>query len=174
MNGNPEKILVATDGSHDAASAARRAAGMARAFGAELDLVHVVPVAEPYHMTGTDLEEGPSLYEEDAERARGLLGKHAELVKEAGGEVAKTYLKTGEPDAEVVALAEEIGVDLIVVGSRGTSPLRRPIGSVSSSIAAHAHCPVLVIRKSESTGEFQAPMRERDERSKATTKGEED
>jgi nucleotide-binding universal stress UspA family protein len=149
VKGNPEKILVATDGSHDAASAARRAAGMARAFGAELYLVHVVPVSEPYHMLGAAYEEGPSLYEEDIERARNLLGKQADLVKAAGGEVARTYLKSGEPDAEVVALAEEIGADLIVAGSRGKSPLRRPIGSVSSSIAAHAHCPVLVVRESD-------------------------
>jgi nucleotide-binding universal stress UspA family protein len=145
---------------------------MARAFGAELYLVHVVPVSEPYRMSGAAFEEGPSLYEEDAERASDLLGKQAALVKEAGGEIARTYLRTGEPDAEVVALAEEIGADLIVAGSRGKSPLRHPIGSVSSSIAAHAHCPVLVVRKSESTGEFQAPMRERDEGSKATTMGE--
>jgi nucleotide-binding universal stress UspA family protein len=122
VNGNPKTILVATDGSHDAASAARRAAGMARAFGAELYLVHVVPVSEPYHMLGADFEDGPSLYEEDTERARDLLDKQAGLVEEAGGEVAKTYLKTGEPDAEVVALAEEIGADLIVAGSRGKSP----------------------------------------------------
>jgi nucleotide-binding universal stress UspA family protein len=130
VNGNPKKILVATDGSHDAADAARRAAGMARAFGAELYLVHVVPVSEPYHILDADFEDGPSLYEEDAERARALLGEHADLVNEAGGEVAKTYLKTGEPDAEVVALAEEIGTDLIVAGSRGKSPLRRPIAVV--------------------------------------------
>ena len=172
MNGNPEKILVATDGSHDAASAARSAAEMARAFSAELDLVHVVPVSEPYRMSGGDFDEGPSLYEEDAERARDLLGEHAELVKEAGGEVAKTYLKTGEPDAEVVALAEEIGADLIVAGSRGKSPLRRPIGSVSSSIVAHAHCPVLVVRDPEEAGGLQAPLREHDESAQTSKKGE--
>ena len=70
----------------------------------------------------------------------------------------------------MVALAEEIGADLIVAGSRGKSPLRRPIGSVSSSIAAHAHCPVLVVRESE--GGLQAPILERDESAQATTKGE--
>jgi len=170
VNANPKKILVATDGSHDAASAARRAAGMARAFGAGLYLVHVVPVSEPYHMSGRAFEEGPSLYEEDAEQARDLLGEHVELVEQAGGEVAKTYLRTGEPDAEVIAVAEEIGADLIVAGSRGKSPLRRPIGSVSSSIAAHAHCPVLVIRESE--GGLQAPISAHDESTQATTKGE--
>ena len=151
MNGNPEKILVATDGSRDAASAARRAVGIAHAFDAELYLVHVVPISEPYHMSGTDFVEGPSLYEEDAERAQSLLDEQVRKINEAGGGVARTYLKTGEPDAEVVALAEDIGADLIVAGSRGKSPLRRPIGSVSSSIAAHAHCPVLVVRESEST-----------------------
>ena len=144
----PKKILLATDGSRDSASAARRAAGMARAFGAELCLVHVVPISEPYCMSGAAFGEGPSLYEEDAERARDMLRGQAGLIEEEGGEVAKAYLKTGEPDAEVVALAEEIGADLIVVGSSGKSPLRRPIGSVSSSIAAHAHCPVLVVRES--------------------------
>jgi nucleotide-binding universal stress UspA family protein len=46
----------------------------------------------------------------------------------------------------VVALGEDIGAGMIVVGSRGMGRLRRPIGSVSSSIAAHAHCPVLVVR----------------------------
>ena len=172
MNGNPEKILVATDGSHDAASAARRAVGLAHAFDAELYLVHVVPVSEPYHMSGTDFAEGPSLYEEDAERAQRLLNEQERKINVAGGEVAKAYLKTGEPDAEVVALAEHIGADLIVAGSRGNSPLRRPIGSVSSSIAAHAHCPVLVVRESDGVGGLQAPMRERDESAQATTKGE--
>lgn len=150
MNGNPKKILVATDGSRDSESAARRAVGMAHAFDAELLLVHVVPVSEPYHMSGGDFAEGPSLYEEDAERAQRLLDEQVRKINEAGGEVAKAYLKAGEPDAEVVALAEEIGVDLIVAGSRGESPLRRPIGSVSSSIAAQAHCPVLVVRESGS------------------------
>jgi nucleotide-binding universal stress UspA family protein len=75
-----------------------------------------------------------------------LLEGKVRRIEEAGGKVAKVYLRTGEPDAEVVSLGEDIGTDLIVVGSRGLSPLRRPIGSVSSSIAAHAHCPVLVVR----------------------------
>ena len=44
MNGNPKKILVATDGSRDSVSAARRAVGLAKAFDAELFLVLVVPL----------------------------------------------------------------------------------------------------------------------------------
>jgi len=58
----------------------------------------------------------------------------------------KGYLEEGVPDSKVVGLAERIGADLIVAGSRGVGPLRRPIGSVSRSIAAHAQCPVLIVR----------------------------
>ncbi|MEJ7843122.1 MAG: universal stress protein [Rubrobacter sp.] len=145
MSDLPKKILVATDGSPDAAMAVRRAAGMARAFGSELHVVHVVPVAQPYHLFAGDAE-GPSLYEEDRQHAQGLLDDAIRKIREAGGEVAREYLEEGDPDAEVVGLAERIGADLIVAGSRGAGTLNRPIGSVSSSIAAHAHCPVLIVR----------------------------
>ncbi|HSK82437.1 MAG TPA: universal stress protein [Rubrobacter sp.] len=145
MNGLPTKILVATDGSKDSALAARRAAEMAHAFGSELHMVHVVPVAQPYHLFGAD-EEGPNLYEEDKNWAQETLDEQVKLVEESGGKVAEAHLREGEPDAEVVSLGEEIGANMIVTGSRGLGRLRRPIGSVSSSIAAHAHCPVLVVR----------------------------
>ncbi|MBX6765035.1 MAG: universal stress protein, partial [Rubrobacteraceae bacterium] len=53
----------------------------------------------------------------------------------------------GRPDVEIVAVAEEIGADLVVVGSRGLGGLRRTLmGSVSDSVVRHAHCSVLVVR----------------------------
>lgn len=145
MNGLPTKILVATDGLQNAV-AARSAAEMARAFGSELHVVHVVPVTEPYHLFDKDAE-GPSLYEEDRQRAQELLDEQVRRIEENGGKVTNVYLRTGEPDAEVVSLGEEIGANMIVAGSRGLGRLRRPVRSVSSSIAAHAHCPVLVVRE---------------------------
>jgi nucleotide-binding universal stress UspA family protein len=145
MSDLPTKILLAIDGSASSVSAAHRAAGMAHAFGAELQVVHVMPVTQPYHLVGTDAE-GPSIYEEDKQWAQELLDGEVRKIEEEGANVAKTYFRTGEPDAEVVALGEDIGADMIVVGSRGMGRLRRPIGSVSSSIVAHAHCPVLVVR----------------------------
>jgi nucleotide-binding universal stress UspA family protein len=150
MNGSPRKILVATDGSPDSGRAALRAVDLAHAFGSELHVVHVVPLSPPYFVVGQEDVEGPSLYEEDTQRARQLLDEQVRRIEEAGGEVTEAHLRTGEPDAEVISLAEEMGVDLIVVGARGLNPLKRLlVGSVSSSIVTHAHCPVLVSRAEE-------------------------
>jgi nucleotide-binding universal stress UspA family protein len=46
-----------------------------------------------------------------------------------------------------VALAEELEVGLIVIGSRGRGGIQRALmGSVSDSVVRHAHCPVMVVR----------------------------
>jgi nucleotide-binding universal stress UspA family protein len=64
-------------------------------------------------------------------------------IRIAGGTVAGAHLRVGE----VVSLAEELGVDLIVVGSRSRDRLRRALmGSVSGSIVRNARCPVLGVR----------------------------
>jgi nucleotide-binding universal stress UspA family protein len=66
--------------------------------------------------------------------------------------VAQAHFREGRPDAEITALAEEIGAGLIVVGSRGLGGIRRTmLGSVSDSVVRHAHCPVLVVREEEPT-----------------------
>src|SRR5215216_5988629 len=65
----------------------------------------------------------------------------------AGGKVARAHLRVGTPDEEIVKLAKELGVGLIVMGSRGQGGVRRALlGSVSDSVVRHAHCPVLVVR----------------------------
>jgi nucleotide-binding universal stress UspA family protein len=79
--------------------------------------------------------------------SRELLRKQSWRVKAAGGTVAGAHLRMGEVALEIVALAEELGVDLIVMGSRGLGGVRRALmGSVSDSVVRHAHCPVLVVR----------------------------
>jgi nucleotide-binding universal stress UspA family protein len=71
-------------------------------------------------------------------------------IRIAGGTVAGAHLRVGEVAKEVVGLAEELEVDLIVVGTRGRSVIRRALmGSVSDSIVRHARCPVVVARSQE-------------------------
>src|SRR3712207_964607 len=69
------------------------------------------------------------------------------IAREAGNKVAQVHVRMGTPDEEIVKLAEELGADLIVVGSRGLGSLKRVLmGSVSESVLHHAHASVLVAR----------------------------
>ena len=59
-------------------------------------------------------------------------------------------MRDGEPGPAVVEEAKEWGADLIVVGSRGHTGLRRLLeGSVSHYVVDHAHCPVEVVHSEE-------------------------
>jgi nucleotide-binding universal stress UspA family protein len=68
-------------------------------------------------------------------------------VRKAGGTVTESYLRVGDAAKEIVELAEELEVGLVVLGSRGLGGIRRAlIGSVSTSVLRHAHCSVLIAR----------------------------
>ena len=144
----PTRILLATDGSEEAELAATRAADIAEKTGSELHVVHVgvVPsflVSYP-GILGYELR----LYDQIVEESRQRLRELSWGVKLAGGTVAGTHLRMGQVTLEIVALAEELGVGLIVMGSRGLGGVRRALmGSVSDSVVRHAHCPVLVVRQ---------------------------
>ena len=143
----PTRILLATDGSDEAELAALRAVELAQRTDSELHVVHVgvVPtllVSYP----GTLGYEG-KLYEQIEEISRELLRKESWRVKAAGSTVAGAHLRMGKVDLEIVGLAKELGVDLIVMGCRGHRGIRRAIeGSVSDGVIRHAPCPVLVVR----------------------------
>jgi nucleotide-binding universal stress UspA family protein len=86
--------------------------------------------------------------EELDRKAQTLLNAEVEQIRAAGGTVAQAHLRIGRSDREIVASAEEIGAGLIIMGSHGSSRLRRAlIGSVSESVVRHARCPVWVMRK---------------------------
>ena len=149
----PTKILVATDGSKESALAAHTAAQIADETGSDLDVVYVCPKSVPLHpghYLGPEVEEHwlQSELEQLAREAQLLLDTQVEEIEAAEGSVAQTHLQVGKPDEEIVALAEELGTGLIVIGSRGRGGIRRALmGSVCDSVVRHAHCPVLVVRK---------------------------
>lgn len=146
----PTKILVATDGSLSSAHAVQEAVNLASQTDSELHIVHVMPVSTLYSSADMVLAGGVPLYDESRKKANRILAEDVERAKEAGAPEAEVHLLEGKPDAEVVALAEEIGAGLIVVGSRGFGALARAlVGSTSTSIVRHAHCPVMVIRDRE-------------------------
>jgi nucleotide-binding universal stress UspA family protein len=141
----PTRILLATDGSQEAVLAARTAVDLVEKTGSELHVIHVhrvLPV--PYAYRGRYTQPKP---EPPSGEARALLNKQVREIENAGGKVAGTYLREGDPDTEIVAVGEEIGTGLIVMGSRGRGGMRRALmGSVSDAVVRHAHCPVMVVR----------------------------
>jgi nucleotide-binding universal stress UspA family protein len=144
----PTKILLATDGSAEAESAAQVAAELAEKTGSELHVVYVEVI--PYfaqYSAGTAASYDRELYEKIEEEAQETLRKLTWQVKVAGGAVAEDHLRMGAPGEEIVGLAEAIGAGLIVMGSRGRGGMKRALmGSVSDSVVRYAPCPVLVVR----------------------------
>ena len=145
------KILLAAYGSAGTEFAAHTAIRLANSADCELPLVYLerlpgYPAYAPISARHLEWE-----LHEGAERA-GLerLWELDRRIRLAGGTVAGAHLRVGEVAEEVVGLAEELEVDLIVVGTRGRSVLGRALmGSVSDSVVRHARCPVVVARSQE-------------------------
>ena len=137
----PTRVLLATDGSPDAALAAQSAIELCERTGSELHVVHVGEYLPTFY---AQTEEEPAQLRADAQR---LLEEQLERIRAAGGQAAQAHLLLGRPAEQIVNLSEEIGAGVVVVGSRGLSALRRAVlGSVSESVVRHAHCPVFVVR----------------------------
>ncbi len=147
----PTKILLATDGSDEAALAAKTAADIAEKTGSELHIVHARQMPLYVDESPTErMEVTESLEESLKEAAQRVLDAQVEQIETVGGKVMQTHVGLGRPDKEIVTLADRLGAGLIVVGSRGIGGIRRALmGSVSDSVVRHAHCPVLVVRNEE-------------------------
>ncbi len=140
----PTRVLLATDGSSDAALAAQSAIELCEKTGSELHVVHVGEFLPTFYAY---TEEEPTELRATAQR---LLDEEVERIRTVGGRIAEAHLRLGRAAEAIVNLSEEIGAGVIVVGSRGLGALRRALlGSVSESVVRHAHCPVFVVRAGE-------------------------
>ena len=140
----PTKILLATDGSEDAVQATEAASDLAGKSGSELHVVHVWhDVPGPYRHAFVKREL--------RRQGQEILDQQVQNIEGAGVTVAQAHLRAGRTSDEVIKLSEELGVGLLVVGSRGMGTVRRIlIGSHSEEIVHHAHVPVLVVRRGHS------------------------
>jgi nucleotide-binding universal stress UspA family protein len=142
----PTKILLATDGSEDAELAATTAAELAKSTDSELWVTYVLDV-QPWAYPKDKEGNYPPQYEEQREQGRRLRDRTVETIKSNGGSVSNAHMAIGYPADEIVAYAQDEGVGLIVMGSRGQGGIRRALmGSVSDAVVRHAHCPVMVVR----------------------------
>jgi universal stress protein A len=134
------RILVAVDLSEDTAQVARRA--MAIANSAELHLIHVIePLSFAY---GGDIPmDFSGIQDEIQQQATQQLQRFAE---NNGIDATHQHIVLGRPEVEIHAKAEELGADLIVVGSHGRHGLGLLLGSTANGVLHGASCDVLAVR----------------------------
>src|SRR3954468_16714814 len=140
-----QSIIVGTDGSPDAEAAVRQAIKIAKRSGARLNLVSAYPeVLTHSELISRSAKRQPIDLREVAE---GLLARAEAEVEDEGVEVV-THARAGEPAHVLLEVAVEKDADLIVIGARGLMALERfLLGSVSSKLAHHAECSLMIVRE---------------------------
>ncbi|MBI2310949.1 MAG: universal stress protein [Betaproteobacteria bacterium] len=136
-----QRILVAYDGSEPASKAFELAADLGKKYSASL---HVLAVAKPPEF-GDDVETEAILENSQRHYTKVLaaLKNRAALLAVS----PRFEIVVGHPADQIVYHAEQTGADLIVMGHRGKSFVKRLlIGSVSRQVMDHAHCAVLIVR----------------------------
>jgi nucleotide-binding universal stress UspA family protein len=144
----PTKILLATDGSKESTLAVRTAVELASSTGSELHVVHAISTAarKPYPRRYERARSEDILHRKRV-AALVLLEEKVKQAEEMGGVGAASYYREGDPVKEVLRLAEELDVGLIITGGRR---LVRPrlfwSRSLPMELFRHAKCPVLIVR----------------------------
>lgn len=134
-----KRILIPVDGSEKSALAARQGAELASKFGSAATLFHVVPVLPVDRVRSIVLDEAKVHGQEMLKQfARDLSSFNIAIDSE---------IVPGHPADAICIKARVDKYDLIVMGSRGLSGVKGYLlGSVSSKVARHAPCAVLIVR----------------------------
>jgi nucleotide-binding universal stress UspA family protein len=139
--GTPPVIVVGVDGSEPSKRALRWAADQAALTGSELNIV----TTWEYPPTFGWAPPYPSDFDPDADARKALTETVEEVLGAGPGVVRHLTVTEGHPAFVLTKAAE--GATLLVVGSRGHGAFAGMVlGSVSEYCAAHAPCPVVVVR----------------------------
>ncbi len=148
------KILVGIDGSESSFNAANYAIDLSVKFNSEIILLSIVP-SKIHHgdssgVFGMVSQSTLSDYKKEAEKwfieiITNVKNKETfEIDKKIKTDVITTPFSIA---ASILNYAEEGDVDLIIIGTRGNSGLKKMLlGSVASDIVTYSYCPVLIIK----------------------------
>ena len=142
-----QKILVAIDDSEISVNVIQQAAQLAKALNSEITVVEVMAL-DPY-LADTYIRLGQS--NDLIERVRGYvqenLAKAEQKFEELGLTVATQVLEGFSVPQEIIGAAQNLGADLIIMGSHGRTGFKKFIlGSVAQKVLGESHIPVLIVR----------------------------
>ena len=148
------KILVPIDGSEPSFHAAHFASNIANKFNSEIIVLYVVvaPSKSEYaNLTGLIVPKQIDMIIENAKKqARDWFIRIEDMIKEKNPniKVSTKVLLTGVAVyGEVIQYADQENIDLIVIGTRGRSGIKKLLlGSTASGVVTYANCPVLVTK----------------------------
>ncbi len=142
-----QHILLATDFSAHGDYVASRAQRLAEICSARLSIIHVVdniPMPDTAYGTVIPLDEDSSYELLEAKKSRLM-----QLGDQLGIAAFRRWMVWGVPGQEIVQMAGQEQVDLIIVGSHGRHGLALLLGSTANGVLHHAKCDVLAIRLQE-------------------------
>ncbi len=141
MKNDYSKILVCCDGSKYSENAIRKACSLAKKYQSELTLIHVIDRTRKSDVfAGTEYTQILRRY------AKSTLEK-AEKIAIGDDIEPKIIIREGNVANEIIKFSKEAKIDLLVVGSKGLGAvLQFFLGSISSKIANHALCSVLIVK----------------------------
>jgi len=149
------RILTAIDGSHSSMEAAKYALAMAKKYDAELFALTIINTQPWFHSSTlygwASPETMEKVHENDIRHAQTWLDQVKETAENDGVRsqtkiLLVPYTETSTAGA-IINYAEENHIDLIVIGTRGHSGLKKMLlGSVALAVLTYSHCPVLVIK----------------------------
>lgn len=136
-----KRVLLATDFDEIGINAARKAKKIAEESGAKLFLVHVVEPIPAYAYSGfAGFAEVEISIREQAEKELSALAKKLDVDKK------HQLLEFGSIKNEVLRVAQENNIDLIVTGTHGKHGLNLLLGSTAEAILHGAECDILIVR----------------------------
>lgn len=135
-----KRILLATDGSPVVEREVLYAGHMARVEQSEILVLHAYEPPERY----ASYPGYEALVDQHRAVAQALIDEVVQQLRE-DGVTARGELRIGAAAEAIIAAAADHNIDLIIMGTRGSSNLRDMLGSVSAQVLRYAHCPVLEV-----------------------------
>jgi len=148
------KLLVPIDGSEPSFHAARVAINIANKFNSEIIVLFVVvsPSKSEYaNLTGLVTPKQIDMIIENAKKeSKTWFNRIEDIVREKNSNIkvsTKVILTGIAVYGEIIYYAQEENIDLIVIGTRGRSGIKKLLlGSTASGVVTYANCPVLVTK----------------------------